>query len=112
VYVPTPIQPPESPRVRELSRRINDLITDFQRQYPLTPAEIREALRHAGGATTGGRRPLIVALAAGGVALMGVVVFGSRAAQPSGDASGLPVVALVAILAAVVAAVVGIRTRR
>jgi hypothetical protein len=96
-----------------LSRRINDLITDFQRQYPLTPAEIREALRHAGGATTGGRRSLIVALAAGGVALMGVVVFGSRAAQPSGDAgTGIPVVVLVAILAAVLAAVVGIRARR
>jgi len=112
VYVPTPVQPPESPRVRELSRRINDLITDFQRQYPVTPAEVREALRHAGGARAGSRRPLVVAIAAGVVALLGVAVFGSRAAQPSGDASGIPVVALVAILAAVVAAVVGIRTRR
>jgi hypothetical protein len=112
MYVPTPTQEPESPRVRELSRRVSDLIRDFQRQYPVTPSEIREALRHAGGgADAGRRRPLIVLLAGGAAALGAAVVFGSRTAQGQGEGTGLPVVALAAILAAVLGAAMAIRGR-
>lgn len=52
MFVPTPVGPPTSPRVRELSQRIQELIHEFQRRFPMTPAEIRQALRHA-GATSG-----------------------------------------------------------
>jgi len=41
--------PPESPRVRELSQRLQRTIEEFQRQFPMTPAEVRQALRHAAG---------------------------------------------------------------
>lgn len=52
--MPAP-QLPEPPRVRELSRRLEELIRGFQREFPMTPAEIREALRHAGSRAGAGR---------------------------------------------------------
>ena len=51
---PTPMQQPSSPRVRDLSQRLQQTIAEFQRQYPMTPAEMDEAVRlaaEASGAT-------------------------------------------------------------
>lgn len=47
MLVPTPPEPPASPRVKELGARVAELIRGFQREFPMTPAEIREAIRHA-----------------------------------------------------------------
>jgi len=112
VYVPTPVQPPESPRVRELSQRVQQLVSDFQRQYPMTPAEIRQALLHAASSTAGGRRPLAVVLAAGVVAALGVGVLLSRSGGGGGDGAGMPIVAAVAVAAAVAGLVLAIRRSR
>ena len=112
MYVPTPVQPPESPRVRELSQRIQHLITDFQRQYPMTPAEIRQALGHVAGTTTGSRRPLAVAIAVGVVAALGAGLFMSRGGGDGGDAAGIPILAVVGIAAAVAGLVLAIRRSR
>lgn len=108
MFVPTPVQPPESPRVRELSQRIQDVIRDFQRQYPMTSAEIRQALWHAGG-STGTRRPALVAAVAGGVAaILGVGVFVSRGAEPPGGGT-FPIMMVAAVVAGLMAVVVAIR---
>jgi hypothetical protein len=40
--------------VRELSQRLQQTIQEFQRQFPMTPAEVRQALRHAVGTAAGG----------------------------------------------------------
>jgi hypothetical protein len=111
VYVPTPVQPPASPRVRELSQRIQQIITDFQRQYPMTPGEIRQALLHAAGSMGNHRRPLAVALAAGIVAVLGVGVFLAQRTG-GGEPAGLPIAALLGVLAAGVGLVVAIRRSR
>ena len=112
MYVPIPSQPPESPRVRELSQRIQQLITDFQRQYPMTPAEIRQALVHAASTAAGNRRPLAVVIAAGVVAALGVGLFVSRSGGGGGDAAGIPILAVVGIAAAVAGLVLAIRRSR
>ena len=109
MFVPTPVQPPESPRVRELSQRVQELIRDFQRQYPMTSTEIRQALQHASGASGGDRRALVAAMAAGVAGALGVGLFVARG---GGDASAIPMVVLVAVLAAVAGLVVAIRRNR
>jgi hypothetical protein len=112
VFVPTPVQPPESPRVRELSQRIQELIRDFQRQYPMTSTEIRQALQHASGVASGGRRPLVAVVAGGVAALLGVAVFLSRGAQGGGEPTRFPVMILVAAVAGLMAVVVAVRRSR
>lgn len=47
MLVQPPAEPPESPRVRELSQRLRQTIHEFQRQYPMTPAELRRAVQRA-----------------------------------------------------------------
>jgi hypothetical protein len=54
VVFPIPQGPPESPRVRELSQRLQETIQEFQRRFPMTPAEVRQAVRHAAGTAGGG----------------------------------------------------------
>jgi hypothetical protein len=112
VFVPTPVQPPESPRVRELSQRIQDLIRDFQRQYPMTSTEIHQALRHAGGASGAGRRPLVTVVVAGVVTVLGVGLFLSRGAGTGEDAGTFPVMVVLAVVAALMAVVVAIKRSR
>jgi len=109
VFVPTPIQPPDSPRVRELSQRIQQLVTDFQHQYPMTPAEIRQALLHAAGSSGGNRRPLLAALAGGIAAVLGFGVFAAQAGGRGGDTAGFPIVLVVGVFAALLAVVVAVR---
>lgn len=110
VFVPTPVQPPESPRVRELSQRIQELVRDFQRQYPMSSTEVRQALRHAAGAGGEGSRPALVAVVAGGVAaLLGVGVFLSRGAEGSGDARTFPIMIVLAAVAGLMAVVIAIK---
>lgn len=53
-------RPPASPRVRELSAEIRETIEQFQRRYPMTPAEVRQALWYVGlGWRTPGTRDRI-----------------------------------------------------
>lgn len=54
MLIPSQPELPESPRVRELSQRLRQTIQEFQRQYPMTPAEIHEAVRHAAGGSGSG----------------------------------------------------------
>jgi len=111
VFVPTPIQPPDSPRVRELSQRIQQHVTDFQHQYPLTPTEVRQALLHAAGSAGGNRRPLFAALAGGIAALLGFAVFSARAGE-RGNATGFPIVLAVGFFAVLLAVVAAVRRTR
>lgn len=111
MYVPTPVQPPASPRVRELSQRIQQIIIDFQRQYPMTPAEIRQALSHAAGSMGTHRRPLAVTLAAGIVAVLGIGVYVAQRSG-GGEAAAMPIAALLGVFAAAAGLVVAIRRSR
>jgi hypothetical protein len=112
VYVPTPVGPPESPRVRELSQRIQQIITDFQRQYPMTPAEIRQALLHAAGATGGHGRPIVALVAGGLAALAGIGVFALRSVEGGGGERAFPVMLAIGIVIAGVGLVVMIKRNR
>jgi hypothetical protein len=112
VFVPTPVQPPDSPRVRELSQRIQQVITDFQHQYPMTPGEIRQALLHAAGSAGGTRRPLLAAVAGGIAAVLGITLFAAQAGGRGGEAAGFPVVLALGVFAALLAIVVAIRRSR
>jgi len=91
VFVPTPDEPPASPRVRELSRRIQQLVADFQREFPMTPAEIRQALLHAAHSTAGGRTRtlMVMAGATAAVFVAGVVVLLGP------DSGTVPILALI-----------------
>lgn len=92
VYVPTsPPGEPVSPRVRELSKQLEQVADDFRRRYAMSDSEIRQALLHAAGRSgaSGARRP-VVALAAGAVAaLVGLGVF---VAGRAGEGAALPLV--------------------
>jgi hypothetical protein len=112
VFVPTPIQPPESPRVRELSQQIQQLLSDFQRRYPMTPAEIRQALLHAAGATGGHTRPILALVAGGLAALLGIGVFASRSIEGGGGERTFPVMLAIGIVIAGVGLVVMIKRSR
>jgi hypothetical protein len=112
MYVPTPVEPPESPRVRELSQRIQQLITDFQRQYPMTPTEIRQALLHAATSAGGSRRAPLVAVIAGVVAALGLGLFVARRGGSGGESAAMPILVMVAVLAAVAGLVLAIRRNR
>lgn len=112
MFVPTHVESPESPRVRELSQRIRQLISDFQREYPMTPAEIRQALMHAASSVGGDRRPLVVVMAAGAVAALGVALFVSRAGGSGGENASMPVFILVGVLAAMAGLVLAMRRSR
>ncbi len=87
------------------------VISDFQRQYPMTSSEIRQALRHAAGPVGGGRRPLVAVLAGGVAAALGVGVFASRAAE-GGDPRALPIAVVVGVLVAGVGLIVMIKRNR
>lgn len=110
VFVPTPVQPPESPRVRELSHEIQQLISDFQRRYPMTPTEIRQALLHASGATGGGHPRRLLAVVAGGLAAMlGVGAFAARSAGSGADITWGPIVIAIGVVAVAMGLVVAVR---
>lgn len=114
VFVPVP--PPRfqpSPRAQDLSRRLAQVIEEFERQYPGTsPSDVQQAMELAVGRGAGRpaatRRTAVVAgaifaaVAAGAVGLI----------RSSGDAD-IPVMAIVTGIAVVVAIVVMVaRARR
>jgi hypothetical protein len=111
VFVPTPIQPPESPRVRELSRKIQELIAEFQQRYPMTPAEIRQALFHAAGTTGGYPRRLLAVVAGGLAAMLGFGVFAYQRVE-GGGITWAPIAVAVGVAAAAVGLVVAARQNR
>jgi len=97
VYVPTPpsSSEPVSPRVRELSKQLEQVAEEFRRRYAMSDAEVRQALEHAAGRRggAGARRPAIALLGGVVAALVGLGVFASRAAEP-GSAAAVPWVAI------------------
>jgi hypothetical protein len=105
---PTPVRPPESPRVRELSRRVQQLIADFQREFPMTPAEIRQALSHATRSAAGGRAraPLVIA------GVTGALLVGLAASWRGLEAGPVPILALIGGVAAAFGLVAAIRHGR
>lgn len=113
MFVPTPIQPPESPRVRELSQRIRQLIADFQRQYPMTPGEIRQALLHAAGGVGGGYPRRFVAILVGGLAaVLGVGVFASRSVEGGANVTWAPILVAIGVVAGAMGLVIAVRRSR
>jgi hypothetical protein len=102
VYVPTPVHREESPRVRELSQRLAEVIMEYQRQYPMSGDEIRAALRLAATPSTGVAPQRVAAVVAALVAaLLGAGLMFARAGGPE---SRFPVVLPMVILGGVVAA--------
>jgi hypothetical protein len=72
MFVPVPTERPPTPRVRELSRQIEQLILEFQQNYPNTSdAEIGQALRHV-TSSAGSNQTKAVAV---GLALVGMLGF-------------------------------------
>lgn len=112
MYVPTPPHVPHpSPQVRELGHKIESVVREYQQTHRMSPLEVKQALRMA-EANTGASRAPAARLAAIAAALAGVVVLGGilfwRQAQGTPDGSGLtvaPLIAIVAVAAAVVAVV-------
>lgn len=111
-YVPgTP--PPISPRVRELSRRVTEVVDEFRRQYPMSAGEVRQALRLAASEDPSGRRRAVLALGLGLSALFGVGVVLLGANESSRAAGAVPwgmIAAGIGVLA-VGAAVILLRSR-
>ena len=113
VFVPVP--PPRfqaSPRAQDLSRRLAQVIEEFERQYPgTTPSDVQQAVELAvgrGAARPAGRRTAVVA----GAVLAAVAAGAVGLIRSLGDA-GIPVMAIVTGIAVVVAIVVMVaRARR
>jgi hypothetical protein len=95
-YVPG-IPPPQSdsPRVRELSKKLADVIDDFQGQYPMRPGEIRQALRIAASQKASGGAGTAVAVASGVGLLIAIGLFAyyiSQREPGAGDIAAIPAV--------------------
>ncbi|MGH2628324.1 MAG: hypothetical protein ACRDHY_16930 [Anaerolineales bacterium] len=106
VFVPVP--PPRfqpSPRAQDLSRRLAQVIEEFERQYPGTsPSDVQQAMELAVGRSAG--RPAARRTAAVAAAVLAAVAAGAVALiRSSGDAS-IPLMAIVTGVAVVVAIVV------
>lgn len=94
-YVPVGPPPVESPRVRELSQRLAEVIEEYERQYPMSAGEVRQALRIAGSKKAGGGAGTAVAVAAGLGLLLGIGMFAYFLAerQPGGgDVTAIPAI--------------------
>ncbi|HSG80795.1 MAG TPA: DUF3188 domain-containing protein [Gemmatimonadota bacterium] len=105
-YVPIVPRPPDSPRVRELSERLAEVIQQFQDRYPMSASEIRQALRIAAARTSGSRAGVFMALAAATALLVGIGVFAYYLGQTQPD--GGDVTALPAVVIGVGVVVVGV----
>ncbi len=103
-YVPVIPRPPDSPRVRELSQRLADVIEEYERQYPMSPGEIRQALRITGSKKASGGAGTAVAVASGIALLVGIGVFAfylSQRQPDAGDVTAIPAVLIGVGIAAV-----------
>ena len=109
MFVPVPTERPPTPRVRELSRQIEQLVLEFQSSYPnTTDSEIGQALRHVASTSGGARKPAVITglLLAGGLGF-GLLFFFAKS-------GGLPIdgfeLRTMILLVAALTAVVGIGT--
>ncbi len=112
-YVPVGPPPVESPRVRELSQRLAEVIDEYERQYPMSAGEIRQALRIASSKKASGGAGTVVAVAAGMGLLLGIGVFAYFLAQRQpggGDVTAIPAI-LIGVGVVVVGLVVFLRNR-
>lgn len=110
-----PIVPPRStsPRAQELGQRVALTIAEFQQRYPdLSDEEVRHALALAADHSPEGARPargVLIAVAAGAAAALGLGAFLAGGRLPYGTGTLLP--ALVAVGVALLAVVVARRRR-
>jgi hypothetical protein len=102
-YVPG-VPPPQSdsPRVRELSKKLADVIDDFQSQYPMKPGEIRQALRIAGSQKASGGAGTAVAVASGIALLLAIGIFSFYIARSQPEAGGLSAIPAILVLVGIV----------
>jgi hypothetical protein len=110
-YVP----PPQSPRVRELSERLADVIEDFEREYPMSAPEIRQAMNNVLAQKKGGQGAALgLMVGLGTLVLLGGVFAYFFIGRESGGAlpARIPMVAVaVAVLAILVAVLAVIKGR-
>jgi len=110
--VPFVPPPTASVRAQELGARLAQLIRDYQQHNPdVSAGEVRQAIRFAAGqldpeAAPSAARPAVLALAAAAAVLGGILAFGT-----SGGLRHVPVLAAVAVGAAILAALVRLRSR-
>lgn len=107
-FVPTPSTTPAvqvSPRARDLARTLEKAVEDYRAHNPqLSDPEIRQALMLMSRRRSPVGSALLTGLVAAGLVVLGVVVF---MVMQDGDAGG-DVVQWVAMVAGVLAAVLGI----
>ena len=114
-YIPLlPYMPPPqeaSPRARELSVQMAQLVQEFQKQNPsLSSAEVQQAMQIAKQTTGMTKSAAMGLMVGGGVALMGVLVAGLMYFRQAGGDVELrptifPMIAIVALLVVVLGVV-------
>jgi hypothetical protein len=112
VFMPVP--PPRfqpSPRAQDLSRRLAQVIEEFERQYPGTSREdVQQAMELAvgrGAGRRGTRRTAVVA-----AAVVAAVASGAAGLITSSTGRGIPAMAILVGIAVMVAIVVVVRRMR
>jgi len=107
VYVP----PPPSPRARELGQRVLDVIEAYRKEHPnVTWIEIHQALRLASRRSGADRRRLVLALVAG--AVLFVVLLVGYLKEGSATSGRVPAVLIAVLVALAGLALVVFRLRR
>ena len=118
VIVPIPVQTERhaSPRARELSAKIEQLIVEFSANYPNTrESDVREALdllQDRVGTAGRQQRSSVAVLLGALVVGVGVALFVARGDLPGLSGSPFLMMALVALLVVVLGVVVAVRSGR
>jgi len=105
MFVPVPTERPPTPRVRELSRQIEQLILEFQHSYPnTTDTEIGQALRHVASGADGAKKPAVLVglLLAGMLGFLVLFFFSRGGGLPFESFEPRTMIWLVAALTAVI----------
>ena len=110
-YVPSGPARPPSPRVRELSQRIQEVINEFQQNYPMSPGEIRQALRLARSQSGGENRAALAAVIGGLAVALGLGVFVMFERSPEGVSPAIWPAVLVGVGVIALGLVVAFRNR-
>ena len=110
-YVP----PPQSPRVRELSERLADVVQDFEREYPMSAIEIRQAMNNVLAQKKGGQGAAVgLAIGIATLVLVGGVFAFFFVGRESGgsETARIPMIAVaVGVLGIVVAVLAVVKSR-
>lgn len=118
IFIPMPQQTTTQTRhSRELSRRFDQVVRDYQRDHPeLTDAEIRAALAHSAatsddGDTPGANRRIAVLGIAAALGVAGAVVAATQGSRGSSTDFQWPILTIIIAIAAVGVAVTRLKGR-